>query len=487
MTIKYNKHSISVATTLEAEINKENLDLNLALSELIDNSFDAKADHIVITLKPREVTIWDNGVGCPSPEQMCRYAHSEKAKGKRSGHVIGRYGVGFKHASFKFCKKQGSVIITSLHGGVIRQSTVNWGMCIAKDELLIQEDVVLTEESAKLNFKMMHGTLVQFECAEPPFSGTDAAFDANIKKLEERYAPGLRRGRRIEVHYKNKAKRVLVAPKDPPLLKPIEVELQVGNKTALLKAGLLQDPSCGKRGIHITYDFRVINENCTDIVPAEYVTTGWWARVELDHKWDLSTNKMEVKDEDYAMLREAVWQAVQPIAEEAKSTVTEYHVAAQLQNLAERLNTALGLVGQAKRPNRNGEKRERNQKHSLRVVKEAAVVDGSGVVKKRHSQKAMGSAFTVEYTPDDREVLSWAEGNRVYMNTRYDIINRAKNDGSQFANDLLFSFMMHAVSYSQAINQRASGVMLSEVPEAFAAAFVSGYTVQAVAKPQTGT
>jgi len=484
MIEEYEEQSWKVANSLRAEINSEKLEFATALSELIDNSFDARADHVVISLQPKKLTVWDNGIGTPSPKLMCYYAHSDKPQSRRSGHVIGKYGVGFKHASFLFCKDIGTTQVTSMHAGVVRQSSVNWGKCIANDKLLIMRDSVLDATEAKLQLNMMHGTLIEFECYRPAFGGTETQLDAHIKKLEERYAPGLRRGRRIEVHYKNKPKRVLVAPKDPALLKPIEVELKVGNKTALLKAGLLHDPSCGKRGIHIAYDFRVINENCTDIVPPEYVTTGWWARVELDHKWDLSTNKMEVKDEDYAMLRDAVWQAVQPIAEEAKSTVIEYHVAAQLENLAQRLNAALGIVGQAKRPNRNGEKRERAERHSLRVVREAAVVDGSGAVKKRNGQKPMGSAFTVEYTPDERPVLSWAEGNRIYMNTRYDIINRAKGDGSQFANDLLFSIMMHAVSYSEARRDLFSA---SKVPEAFAAAFANGYSVQAVSKANTGT
>lgn len=487
MIQEYEEQRWNVANTLRAEINSEKLEFTTALSELIDNSFDARADHVVISLQPKKLTVWDNGIGTASPAQMCRYAHSDKPQSRRSAHVIGRYGVGFKHASFLFCKEVGTTKVTSMHAGVVRQSSVNWGKCIANDKLLIMRDCVLDETEAKLQLNMMQGTFIEFECPRPAFGGTETQLDAHIKKLEERYAPGLRRGRRIEVHYKDKAKRVLCAPKDPALLKPLEVELKIGNKTATLKAGLLQDPSCGKRGVHLTYDFRVINDNCTDIVPPDYVTTGWWARVELDHKWDLSTNKMEVKDEDYAMLREAVWQAVQPIAEEAKSTANEYQLSTQLQGLAQRVNAALGIVGQAKRPNRHGEHRDPAKNNIIRMVREAAVVGGSGSVKKRNGRKMMGSAFTVEYTTDPRDVISWAEGNRVYINERFEVVKRAKVDGGQFASDLLFSFAMHALSYAEHQQERASGEIWSDVPKAFAAAFMHGYSVQAVSKANTGT
>lgn len=478
---------IDVASWLKSEINSEKLEFTTALSELIDNSFDAKADHVVINIQPTQLTVWDNGKGTASPAAMCHYANSDKPKGKRKAHVIGRYGVGFKHASFLFSKDIGTTQIVSMHNGVVRRSSVNWGNCILKGKLFAIRDIEVSPDEARAYLKNMCGTFIDFNsCPKPPFGGTLTALDAHIKRLEDRYAPGLRRGRRIELHYKDKPKRILCAPKDPVLQNSIEGEYKVGNKTIFLKAGLLQDPTCGKRGISLTYDFRVISDNCTDIVPPEYPTSGWWARVELDHTWDLSTNKMELKDEDYPLLREVVWNAVQPIAEQAKKSVNEFIINAQLQGLAQRLNEAMGVLGKAKRPNRNGEHRGDPKTNVHRMVREAAVVNGSGEVRRRNAKNSEASMFTMEYAIDPRDQVCWAEGSRVYLNERFEVVRRIKGDPSQMACDLALTLGMYAVTYSELRKTGGQQELWHTAPDRLTKVFESGFSINAAPKAATG-
>jgi hypothetical protein len=478
---------IDVVAFLEEKLNSEKLEFTTALAELIDNSLDANADHVIINVDQTQLTFWDNGKGTASPAAMCHYANSSKPKRKRNTHIIGRYGVGFKHASFLFCKEAGTTQVVSKHNGVVRRSSINWGQCKLMGKLFAIRDRELSPDEARAYLKNMCGTFIEFgSCPRPPFGGTMAALEANVKKLEETYAPALRQGRRIELYYKDKKKFLLCAPKDPVLLNLVEKQLQIGNKTAFLRAGLLQDPTCGKRGISLAYAMRVINSNCTDIVPVDYPTNGWWARVELDCNWSLSTNKLEVSDDDYELLKDAIWQAVKDIAEQAKESTNKIVLNAQLGDLTERLNVAMGVVGKAKRPNRHGEKREEPRSNIHRIVREATVVDGDGLVRRRTGKAKNVSAFTVEYANDPREEVSWAEGSRVYLNERFEVVQRAKADGAPMANDLLLSLAMYALAYSDMTKEGTQQKLWTNAPDYLSKAFAHGYSIRAAPKAATG-
>ncbi len=73
-----------------------NMGWPIALSELIDNAFDAGATNVSIRFGPgKRVSVTDNGCGCDSPESMLTLGDHYRRKSTR----LGRYGVGAKDAA----------------------------------------------------------------------------------------------------------------------------------------------------------------------------------------------------------------------------------------------------------------------------------------------------------------------------------------------------------------------------------------------------
>lgn len=147
-----------------------------ALSELIDNSLDAKAKEINITFtEDNSVTVEDDGSGCDDLEAMLSLgSHSG-----RSTADLGRYGVGLKNAAASLANE---LAVTTYKGGVRRHVRVVWS------DLIKQE----TWEAESLEEKAgsQTGTFIKLEKLSRRRPGNIALYD----ELSSTFSPAIESG-----------------------------------------------------------------------------------------------------------------------------------------------------------------------------------------------------------------------------------------------------------------------------------------------------
>lgn len=322
-----------------ADINRENMTWEHALGDLIDNSLDANASRVVIEIdtKAKRVEVRDNGDGCDEPHRMLQQGYSTK-RGKRN--LLGRYGVGLKHASYWFCGESGLTAIVSCAEGRSRKVRVCWGDVVRAGVWRIPPVEELTQEEARAAILDGRGTSVMFTKSRRRWlSGPDAA------KLFERFgfmfSPALRSGRQIEIVVDGK-RRTLAAAKDPTWSESLQFEVQVGHRKAVVRAGIkAANDTSGMSGMSYTYGHRVIISNESDGL-GEYSRHGFAGIVDLDEHWVLGQNKMSVTDDAWEKLCSEVFGRIRPMLEKLKNSSMALRCDAIRANVSDILN---GIVG----------------------------------------------------------------------------------------------------------------------------------------------
>ena len=205
-------------------------DTNTALADVVDNSVDADANHIEVTInldikKKPYVYIADDGCGMDKEELLdgMKYGSSStKAKAQRR---LGKFGLGMKTASTAFCRKL-SVISKKNENDPLWMATWDLDEVVADRDwvLLVTEEKDIPEQYKRELNKVMkkgHGTLVVWEKVDRFANG--AVNKKNIDTIAKnfsQYASMIyhrfidkedKRARNLEI----KVNGILLAPWDP--------------------------------------------------------------------------------------------------------------------------------------------------------------------------------------------------------------------------------------------------------------------------------
>jgi hypothetical protein len=98
------RHADADSETVAEFLSRTGYDIETAVADIIDNSIDASASRLVVSLilddhKPAMIAVADDGRGMTAPE-LERAASLAKDPRKQDGQHLGRYGAGLKAASF---------------------------------------------------------------------------------------------------------------------------------------------------------------------------------------------------------------------------------------------------------------------------------------------------------------------------------------------------------------------------------------------------
>lgn len=399
-----------------------------AFSELIDNAFDAQASTVTLEVlkTERKVRVVDNGRGAPDPVSMFRIGVTSR---NGSDGALGRYGVGLKSASQYLTQLSGWTEITTGNASVFASARLRWGDLLHSDKWETDRPRVVDAADALQLLQSAHGTSIEFELDQnrgfPSSTGKDSKSNQwlGIKEtLQQNFAPALRDGKQIRLLYKQRKGEhpkveVLKPPSDPLWRDAIEVEIRIKNKTATLRAGLIdrQEDRKQHRGLSYSYGHRVILKN-TAAGCGVYNTEGFCGRVELDHNWRLAKHKDGISDHDWQLLQDAILQHVQPLLEKQSQTIWQIQMEARRNEINELVGEFFEGLGQAKRPNKKGTERNEAERDIERTVRQATVVDGEGKVKGR-KRSANGFLIQFEDGESPEEVCRVDQnGKTVYLN-----------------------------------------------------------------------
>lgn len=360
--------------TILADINRENMKWSTALGDLIDNSLDAGASRVVIDIdrkgKKTNVEIRDNGSGCDKPASMMQQGFSTKS-GTKS--MLGRYGVGLKHASYWLCGVDGATTIVTRSGGVARMASVRWGDIIKMGEWKIPAVQELTDEQLAVDLIDNRGTSIVFRNTDGRQIKSDT-FKSLRQEFGFVFSPALRGGRQIEIVL-NGARHQIAAPSDPVWSESDQFEVVIGNRKARVRAGIkAPGDTSGRLGMSYTFGHRVIIADESDGL-------GWHSRngfagfVDLNEHWDLGQNKTSITDKHWEDLCDQIHARIRPMLEKLKSA----SMVVQFEALKDDVSMMLGEVLGGHRWNIRGDRSR------------VGPFPGAGPSKKRGGQGEAGS------------------------------------------------------------------------------------------------
>jgi hypothetical protein len=399
-----------------AELEKESFGWEPAISELIDNSLDANAKRIVvrIDMKRKIMEITDDGDGCAEPHLMLVSGESRK----RGGRMVGKYGVGLKHASYFIARLDGSTTIRTMHDGKGHSLHVRWNKLVDSRQWLIDAPKPLSRESANMIFPSGRGTHVAFQIGKGRGWMSREQADDMLRKLSFTFSPALRGGRQIVFEVNESKPRLLSAPADPKWKDHIvDEEIVIGNRKARLRAGILaEDDKSGRRGLSYFYSHRVIMPDSAEGA-GDYSTNGWAGFVELDHHWTLGQNKRCITDAAMDELCKQIEEKLRPMLDKMQRSTIQVHLDILRNDVSDVLNETFG---RPRRPNKLGTTRQQGDAGTDRKVRNAAVVAGAGLARGGGKKSSQGGSFSIDFEerPEESHAARVDEnGLRVYLNT----------------------------------------------------------------------
>jgi hypothetical protein len=298
-----------------------------ALSELIDNAFDANSTRVDIEILKGSIAISDDGVGMPDPAVLLTLHASQKHVSTR----LGRWGVGGIQALLWMGGERATMQVTTTHDDVQRTLRADYGRMLDSGVFDAPDPrvgiggqgtnirVSWDYRSRQLNAKLLQNVL---------------------RELAYTYSYALERGRTISVTFNNETVSVDVFRR-PALSHEIAHEIDLGGRKAILAAGVVAigEPN-PYPGVHYRYDFRVIESDAS-------WPTRLYAEVSVGDGWELSQNKDEVAFADE--LRAAVGGLLEPLAVIAEEDEIRLESHLFESRINDRLNLMLGTTAKAKR------------------------------------------------------------------------------------------------------------------------------------------
>ncbi len=334
-----------------------------AISELVDNCFDARACSVTIAIAKDSFTISDDGNGCPDLGSMLKLG----GRYQQPGDTLGRYGYGLKGSAIWMGNKIG---IATSDGTTLRTTSVAWTL-LKKWEALALEIPSTSRDCRSSGIANSKGTAIvisgKLRKLDP------RALENVLNDLGYVFQPALAEGGQIKVVFKGKRRTVRACSWPDPLEHQMNVAINVQGKTATVLAGIVPRGAFNEHcGFNIIYKHRVIQSTTEPC--GEYNPDRFFAVVTLSKSWTLTTLKDAVEGQAslYEELRAQCQLLLIKAAEEGQTLELD-----AIRNTAERLiEDALG--GKRKRgkgdkpgtvyPTGTGTKHNPKTGRSIRIV-----------------------------------------------------------------------------------------------------------------------
>lgn len=295
----------------------DRVDYVLLAGEGIDNSLDAAATRVDITINFDSVTIRDNGSGITKDRLSALFSLGEH--GGLSTTQLGRFGVGIKTQAVNAGDVFG-VISTSRDGRF--RSVVSWPDLLNSNTWEIEDprwEPSLIDDAT--------GTTITISQLR---SRPRITIDKITNEIAQRFYPALIAGKQIWLN--NIPIGIL---SDPEMTDIIERQLSLSDgRSAHLHAGILTAPSPLSR-VHIAYRHRVIMPACSLGCGDYGGLNQMFARLDLAGPWNFGRFKNELTHEEQRdELESATLEALTPILEKCNSA----SMTAKLSDMTERIN-----------------------------------------------------------------------------------------------------------------------------------------------------
>jgi hypothetical protein len=264
----------------------------LAIGELVDNSLDAGATSIVVTIGDGELTIKDNGRGTLDLEKFF-------VRGEREDHettASGRYGIGAKE-SLGWLHREPEVYIESHRDGRRARVHFNRRECRRDGRHWLGPDLEIDDAPG-----VESGTYIRAACQRP--LSDIFRLSSDIRRM---FTPAVQRGADIRLRLGSSGHLEVLRPLKPPALQPESVvagEFYINLYPVRYRAGLVADGEHGG-GVNLLHAFRIINFKMPSSIglggcPISPV----WAEVLLPREAELTQNKGSLTDDWQAVLQE---------------------------------------------------------------------------------------------------------------------------------------------------------------------------------------
>ena len=344
-----------------------------ALSELIDNSFDAGATHVSIKVLPKtnknegQVSVTDNGIGISDFNVVLAEGASVPHKKLPKG--LGRYGVGLKDAVTWLW---GTTTIKTNSGNGDKFIRIDWDKLMkgASWKLDCHSYINQSDETER-----MTGTSIECNYIQQRWKNTENV----IEQLSYMFSPAIMQGKQIELSVKDKVYPIKLF-KIPDMTNVIQKTVQVSHgKSYQITAGVVAENEINNRPGHtIAYKHRVIvasKEGCGD-----FNTSRFFSMVYLIGNWNLSRNKTSLSHTMEA-LNNSLYETCKDILGIASSAGKSYENLALQKSISDKLSKILG-EGTATRKRANRKKGNINPVGIGRIVKQAEIIRaGVGKIK----------------------------------------------------------------------------------------------------------
>jgi hypothetical protein len=279
-------------TTVINYMRKQNLNWPQCVKEMGDNSWDAGATWIRLTITPQRICMEDNGAGCADLIETIRLGGRIEHDTTQSG----QYGVGLKDAAIWGADR---FAITSVSEGQRSELAVDWRRILDSGQWILEKPVM------------------QLPSTEPTGTRIDLTILRHkrpdkqrlIEDLGRTYMPALQQGKQIFLKYAPDVDFVEIPPFRFPALDHQHSEtIDIAGKRAVVTLGLIPEgtiiPGQG-RGLMYIYGPRVIQQGKRLGIPQDALPEVFGA-IEFTRAWAIEKNKTEFLDADLDVLETTI-------------------------------------------------------------------------------------------------------------------------------------------------------------------------------------
>jgi hypothetical protein len=285
-----------------------------AIAELIDNSLDAGARKVEIEYDRAEgyLRIKDNGSGCSNITRMLQIG-SDKSVGAHQ--KLGRYGQGFNAAVLRFGDHS---YIYSCDSLSIQSIRVDWNKVVTDGtwNFTFDEEIAPTGSSTGVTVVVSHLQIHNFQLADI------------VEESARRFRPALLAGSKITIA--GQRLKPVHMPLESQLSDQITDSILIRGRVANVRAGRLTKASSDWAGFWVRYKHRYILMANFQLARSGGHSMRFFCDVELQDgtsNWELDTNKNNLAENDFEMLKDALTAKLAPLydllKEESQKVICE--------------------------------------------------------------------------------------------------------------------------------------------------------------------
>lgn len=409
-----------------------------AISELIDNSFDAAATRVEIQMTSSFWQVSDDGKGCADITKMLPLgSHFDQGTAEQP---VGMWGIGLKDA-WAFSGKQ--ISITTVHRN-------RRGM------------LTLSAREVDAQWNAPDPT---YEDAKGEASGTTVRLALDRKRRQPKsetwdriawlFSPALVSGRSIAVVMPGGKKKPLKAIALPPFVESIEDSFDVGGKQVSIAIGIVKDGHRMTNGpFWIIYGHRIIRHST--IGAGKYSTLRMGGQIILGKGWVLTKNKDDLSEysEDLA---DAIFSRIESLLMKHERLAEDVESAELKAELESMLNDSIKNASKEKRNSPTNPSGGVVPQHTGRVRRNfknsQPLADGNGQKKKR--------GFSIDWMEDDGETLGQFDSlaKVVRLNIRHPFVADTKSESNKPA---LYAIAALLVSYCGCHTDRGNQTLFAK-------------------------